>query len=233
MSRAVVIPARGGSKRIPHKNIRDFCGAPIIKWSIDAAIDSGLFDHVMVSTDDPAIAMVAKQFGAETPFVRPAALSDDFTGTGPVVAHAIDWLRRSGEFPDPVCCLYATAPFVTVGDLVAGLEALEREKAEFAFSATTYPYPIQRALRLRDDGRIEMLQPENFARRSQEFGETYHDAGQFYWGRAESWLSSKPLFECDAVPVILPRYRVQDIDSPEDWERAEWLFRIRNQDIAG
>lgn len=233
LSRVVVIPARGGSKRIPGKNTREFCGAPIIKWSIDAARASGLFDRVLVSTDDPVIAEMARGFGAEAPFLRPKKLSDDFIGTGPVVAHAIQWLRSSGEDPDPVCCLYATAPFVTGADLITGLELLEREEAEFALSVTTFPFPVQRALRVREDGRVEMLHPENFSRRSQDLEETCHDAGQFYWGRAHAWLSGEPLFQRDAVPVVLPRHRVQDIDTPEDWVRAEWLFRAQVQDTAG
>lgn len=227
MTTVAVIPARGGSKRIPHKNIRNFCGAPMIAWPIKTALNSALFERVLVSTDDPAIAEVARDHGAEVPFTRPSGLADDHTGTSPVIAHAIEYLRETGADPDPVCCIYATAPFVTVSDLRTGLEALDDQCADFAFSVTSYAYPIQRALRVRPDGHVAMFEPGNFNLRSQDFEEAFHDAGQFYWGRAAAWLSGEPLFGHDAVAVRLPRHRVQDIDSPEDWERAEWLFKAQ------
>ena len=220
-----VIPARGGSKRIPRKNIKLFCGKPMIAWSIAAARASGLFDHIVVSTDDAEIAEVAKVHGAEVPFMRPAALSDDHTGTSPVVAHAIEWYREHGHMPDPVCCIYATAPFVTAADLQRGLQTLTDTGSDFAFSVTSYAFPIQRAIRLTNEGRVEMLQPEHFNTRSQDLEEAFHDAGQFYWGRAEAWLTGKAIFSTNAAPVMLPRHRVQDIDTPEDWVRAEWMFK--------
>ena len=220
-----VIPARGGSKRIPRKNSKPFCGKPMIAWSIEAARASGLFDHIVVSTDDPEIAEVAKAHGAEVPFMRPAALSDDHTGTSPVVAHAIEWYRANGLVPDPVCCIYATAPFVTAADLQRGLKTLTDTGSDFAFSISSYAFPIQRAIKLNLEGRVEMFQPENFNTRSQDLEEAYHDAGQFYWGRAAAWLSGKIIFGSHAAAVRLPRYRVQDIDTAEDWTRAEYLFR--------
>lgn len=220
-----VIPARGGSKRIPRKNVQPFCGKPMIVWSIEAALASGCFERVIVSTDDDDIADVAREWGAEVPFRRPAALSDDHTGTIPVIAHAIQWLRDQGQAPEAVCCLYATAPFVQPDDMRMGLQALEREGADYAFSVTSYAFPIQRALKLTPDGHVTMLQPEHFSTRSQDLEEAYHDAGQFYWGRADAWSTGTPIFSERAVPVILPRHRVQDIDTPEDWQRAEWLFR--------
>lgn len=223
--RVAIIPARGGSKRIPRKNIREFAGKPMIAWSIEAARASACFDRVIVSTDDEEIAEVARQWDAEVPFTRPAALADDHTGTIPVIAHAIDWLHEHGETPDQVCCVYATAPFVQPEDLRRGLEALQSRKADYAFSVTSYAFPIQRALRITNDGRVAMFQPEHFATRSQDLEEAWHDAGQFYWGSAEAWRASIPIFSERAVPVILPRHRVQDIDTPEDWMRAEWLFR--------
>lgn len=223
-----VIPARGGSKRIPRKNIKLFCGKPMIAWSIEAARASGLFDHIVVSTDDAKIAEVAKEHGAEVPFMRPAALSDDHTGTSPVVAHAIEWYRAQGQMPDPVCCIYATAPFVIAEDLQRGLQTLNDSGSDFAFSVTSYAFPIQRAIRLTNAGRVEMLQPGNFNIRSQDLEETFHDAGQFYWGRAEAWLSGKVIFGPNTAAVQLPRYRVQDIDIAEDWQRAEYLFRALN-----
>ncbi len=223
--RLAVIPARGGSKRIPRKNIREFAGKPMIAWSIEAARASSCFDRVIVSTDDAEIAEVARQWGAEVPFMRPAALADDHTGTIPVIAHAIDWLRAHGETPEQVCCVYATAPFVQPEDLRRGLEALQSRDADYAFSVTRYAFPIQRALRITDDGHVAMFQPEHFATRSQDLEEAWHDAGQFYWGRAAAWLEERPLFAAGSVPVVLPPHRVQDIDTPEDWVRAEWLFR--------
>lgn len=221
-----VIPARGGSKRIPRKNIKPFAGKPMIAWSIEAALASGCFDRVIVSTDDDEIATVASEWGAEVPFRRPAELSDDHTGTIPVIAHAIGWLREQGETPTAACCLYATAPFVQPKDLRSGYQSLQGgEEVDYAFSVTSYAFPIQRALRLTPQGRVAMFQPEHFHTRSQDLEEAWHDAGQFYWGRAEAWIQGLPIFSEHAVPVTLPRHRVQDIDTPEDWQRAEWLFR--------
>jgi len=219
-----IIPARGGSKRIVRKNIRDFCGKPMIAWSIEAALQSGCFARVVVSTDDAEIAEVAKSCGAEVPFVRPAALADDFATTGAVMAHGVDELmadQLSGE----VCCLYATAPFVESEDLQRGLALLRESQAEYVFSVTQYRFPIQRALRLDESGQLAMFQPEFFQTRSQDLEEAYHDAGQFYWGRSQAWLQQTPIFSCDARPLMLPSHRVQDIDSEEDWLRAEWLFK--------
>ena len=222
-----VIPARGGSKRIPRKNIKPFCGKPMIAWSIEAARTSGCFDRVIVSTDDSEIADVARQCGAEVPFIRPPELSDDHTGTIPVIAHAIDWMNTNGpQLVTVTCCIYATAPFVSAADLQRGIDTLDREGCDYAFSITSYPFPIQRAIRITDDGRIRMFQPEHFNTRSQDLEEAWHDAGQFCWGRAGAWLAGKPVFSKDACPVALPRHRVQDIDTPEDWRRAELLFQL-------
>ena len=223
-----VIPARGGSKRIPFKNIKMFCGRPMISWSIDAALQSGCFDQVVVSTDHAEIAEVARHFGALVPFIRPAALSDDFTGTTTVIGHAINWFVSQGEAPEQVCCLYATAPFATAEDLRAGLEVLTESRADYAFSVTSYAFPIQRAIRIKSDQHIEMFNPENLNARSQDLETAYHDAGQFYWGRAQAWLQGKMIFSPTSMPVLLPRYRVQDIDTDEDWLMAEFLFRALN-----
>lgn len=225
MTNLCVIPARGGSKRIPRKNIRDFCGKPMITWSIAAAQESGLFNHIIVSTDDIEIADISRAHGAEVPFMRPLDLSDDCTGTIPVIAHAIDWMNRNAQAADYVCCLYATAPFVTADDLQRGFEMLQQSGADYAFSVTTYPYPIQRAIRITANQRVAMFEPAHISTRSQELEDAFHDAGQFYWGRAGAWLSGKPLFSQDATPVLLPRYRVQDIDTKEDWDRAELMFK--------
>lgn len=220
-----IIPARGGSKRIPRKNIKLFCGKPMIAWSIEAALQSACFDQVVVSTDDEEIAEVARQHGAQVPFIRPTNLSDDHTGTIPVIQHAIEWCQSQERVPSQVCCLYATAPFVSVDDLRRGLAVLTDTGSDYAFSVTSYAFPIQRAIRITDDDRVQMFNPEHFSTRSQDLEEAWHDAGQFYWGRADAWLAGKPIFSNDAAPVKLPRHRVQDIDTPEDWLRAEWMFK--------
>ncbi|MFD1983353.1 pseudaminic acid cytidylyltransferase [Mesorhizobium newzealandense] len=230
--RLAVIPARGGSKRIPRKNIRTFCGLPIVAWSIRAAVQSACFDRIIVSTDDIEIAEVAKEYGAEVPFLRPSELSDDHTGTVPVVAHAIQWHATEGAPARQVCCIYATAPFVQASDLRQGLEILWATEADFAFSVTSYAFPIHRALRITSGQRVAMFQPEHLGSRSQDLEKAWHDAGQFYWGRAEAWLENKPVLGQGSVPVFLPRHRVQDIDTPEDWKRAELMFQILNQDTG-
>lgn len=221
-----VIPARGGSKRIPRKNIRPFCGRPMIAWSIRAAQEAECFDHIIVSTDDAEIAEVAREYGAKVPFLRPAVLSDDHTPTSPVVAHAINEIEViEGRAATDACCIYATAAFVAGADLRNGLHMLEQGNWEFAFSVTSYAFPIQRAIRITASGGVAMFQPEHFSTRSQDLEEAWHDAGQFYWGRASAWKSARPIFGEASVAVRLPRYRVQDIDTLEDWERAEWMFR--------
>lgn len=221
---AAVIPARGGSKRIPGKNIKPFAGKPMIAWSIEAARASGLFDRIVVSTDSPDIAAVAREHGAETPFARPQALSDDFTPTAPVLRHALSWLNEHGPRVARLCCVYATAPFVRAADLRQGLRILDAHRASSVFSVTTFPFPVQRALRLTADGRLTMLWPEFELARSNDLVEAYHDAGQFYWLDAERFLAEGRVYAEDSRPVILPRHRVQDIDTPEDWERAERMF---------
>lgn len=223
--RLAIIPARGGSKRIPRKNIKAFCGKPMIAWSVEAALASGCFDQVIVSTDDEEIAAVAQKYGADAPFMRPAELSDDHTGTLPVVRHAIEWCKARGTLLDQVCCLYATAPFVRGEDIQRGLGVLEQTGADYAFSVTSYAFPIQRAIRITEAERVEMFHPEHFNTRSQDLEEAYHDAGQFYWGLASAWSEGKVIFSQTSAPVILPRHRVQDIDTPEDWLRAEWMFK--------
>lgn len=220
-----VIPARGGSKRIPRKNIKEFCGKPMIAWSIEAALQSGCFDKVIVSTDDEEIAEIARQYGASVPFIRPSELSDDYTGTIPVIQQAITWCRGNGIDAQQVCCLYATAPFVRPEDLRRGLNILEREASQYAFSVTSYAFPIQRAIRLTKAGRVEMFNAEHFNTRSQDLEESYHDAGQFYWGLSDAWLRGQIIFTPESSAVLLPRHRVQDIDTPEDWVRAELLYK--------
>ena len=223
--RLAVVPARGGSKRIPRKNIKYFCGKPMLARSIEAALQSNCFDHIVVSTDDYEIAQVARQCGAHVPYMRPAALSDDHTDTTSVIVHAIEWFTAQGNPPELVCCLYPTAPFVHSEDIRTGLKVLIDSGAEYAFSVTSYQFPIQRAIRINTDNRVEMLNSEYFTTRSQDLTEAYHDAGQFYWGKASAWQQRKVLFSPAAAPVMIPRHRVQDIDTPEDWLRAELMFK--------
>lgn len=223
-----VIPARGGSKRIPRKNIKMFCGKPMIAWSIEAALASGCFDQVIVSTDDEEIKEVALQHGAVVPFVRPAELANDRTGTVAVIQHAASWLVQKGYNPRLICCLYATAPFITPEDLRRGEKILtEAVDAAYAFSVTSYAFPIQRAIRITDMGRIAMFHPENYETRSQDLEEAYHDAGQFYWGTAQAWLTGQAVFTTKSIPVYLPRKQVQDIDTLEDWHLAELMFTVQ------
>jgi N-acylneuraminate cytidylyltransferase len=203
----------------------------MIAWSIQAALASGCFNRIIVSTDDEEIAVVAKEYGAEVPFMRPSALSDDHTGTIPVIAHATQWQADHGTPATQVCCIYATAPFVQAQDLQRGMALLQSSGADYAFSVTSYAFPIQRAIRITQDQRVEMFQPKEFNTRSQDLPEAWHDAGQFYWGQAAVWLAQKPLFTQQAIALPLPRHRVQDIDTFEDWERAEWLFKAMANSI--
>lgn len=218
-----VIPARGGSKRIARKNIRLFAGKPMLAHSIEAAQASDCFEKIVVSTDDAEIAALARDYGADVPFMRPPELADDFATTVAVISHAVQALACADS--DAVCCLYATAPFVRADDLCRGATVLRESGADYAVSVTTFPFPIQRALRC-ENGVLSMFQPENVAVRSQDLAEAWHDAGQFYWGKAAAWWAQKPVFTADARAVPLPRHRVQDIDTEEDWQRAEVLWQV-------
>jgi N-acylneuraminate cytidylyltransferase len=218
-----VIPARGGSKRIPGKNIRQFAGRPMLAWSIDAARRSGLFDRIIVSTDDPRVADVALASGAEVPFVRPAKLADDHAGTAPVIAHAVAALGGARTVR-AACCIYPCAPFLSADDLLLALRMLNDGNAAFVYPVCKYPHPVQRAMRRRPDGTLAFLQPEAELVRTQDLEETFHDAAQFYWGRAEAWLSGARMHS-GAIGLPIPAWRVVDIDLPEDWTRAELLFR--------
>ena len=197
----------------------------MIVWSLEAVLQSGCFDCILVSTDDEEIAEVARDHGADVPFIRPSELSDDHTGTIPVIAHAIEWMNRNSAAVDLACCIYATAPFLQAKDLQQGLNLQKQSGADYVFAVASFAFPIQRAIRITTDSRVEMFNPDNFNTRSQDLEEAFHDAGQFYWGKAKAWLEKKPIFNSNSVPIILPRYRVQDIDTIEDWERAEWLLR--------
>lgn len=228
-----IIPARGGSKRIPRKNIRDFCGKPMIAWAIAVARETDLFEHVIVSTDDQEIAEVAQAYGAEVPFMRPTELAGDFVGTTKVVAHATQWMLDRQWPVDAICCIYATAPFVRAEDLRHGLQQLEFGGWAYVLTVTEYASPIFRAFGKAPDGGIEMFFPEHFTTRSQDLPVALHDAGQFYWGRSEAWLEHKRIFDRYSCPLIIPRWRVQDIDTEDDWCRAELVYQALIKRMAG
>ncbi len=222
-----IIPARGGSKRIPKKNIKEFLGKPIIAYPIEAALKSGLFERIVVSTDDSEIAEVAKNFGAEIPFMRPKELSDDFVGTTPVIAHAIRELEKGGADIKVACCVYATAVFLTPELLKKGFSALCDDK-EYSFSVAEFEAPIFRSFKLLDNGGVEMFFPEYFCARSQDLPRAYHDAAQFYFGKKEAFLNNLPVFAPYSAAVKVDRRFVQDIDTPDDWARAEMIYRMIN-----
>jgi len=225
-----IIPARGGSKRIPKKNVKDFFGKPLIAYSIEVALESNLFDKVIVTTDDDEIANIAESYGAQT-LKRPKELADDFTPTIPVIAHAIKSICKDLSSIEAVCCIYATAPFVQAEYIKKAYEKLLTCKADYSFSATSFAFPIQRAIKLKNES-VEMFYPEHSNTRSQDLEEAYHDAGQFYWGTPEAWCEGKPIFSSNSTVTILPRYLVQDIDTLEDWKRAELMYRVlQNESI--
>jgi len=226
-----IIPARGGSKRIPRKNIRDFLGKPMIAWSIDAAIQSQLFDRVIVSTDDQEIREISLAAGAETPFQRPQQLADDHAPTLPVIRHAVEWLESSGCTVSSACCIYATAPFLQTQYLKEGYDALRlTEGLDFAFSVTPFGFPIFRALKMGDAGEISMIWPEHELTRSQDLPHAYHDAGQFYWGTGEAWRQRAGIYSSRTQGIVIPPHLVQDIDSPDDWKRAELMAKALQHD---
>lgn len=229
MTNVAIIPARGGSKRIPGKNIKDFCGKPMIAYSIEAALASKLFDRVIVSTDSEEIAEVARKYGAEIPFTRSAELSTDCADCVDVVLDTIKQLRLAGFNYEYACCLYATAPFIEPDYLKKGLRQLEESDALMAFAVTSFEFPILRGFKINSQGCIEMFWPEYENARSQELPESYHDAGQFYWFRTDKFIEAGRAAFPGAIPVILPRYLVQDVDSLEDWEYAEIKYKIIQQ----
>jgi pseudaminic acid cytidylyltransferase len=224
MKNVAIIPARGGSKRIPRKNIKDFHGKPMIAYPISVARESRLFDRIIVSTDDEEIAQVARDYGAEIPFMRPKELADDYTGTNAVVKHALEWLRKNNYFAQYACCIYATAPFIQARNLNDGYEKLVSSGKDYVISVTTFSFPIQRAIKVNSRDEVEPFFPECIPSRSQDLEEAFHDAGQFYWGKAESYLHDVSFFDSTSSPLIIPRQFVQDIDTIEDWKFAEYMF---------
>jgi pseudaminic acid cytidylyltransferase len=223
-----VIPARGGSKRIPRKNVKSFCGVPMIARAIATARGSGLFEHVVVSTDDAGIAEVAREAGAELPFERPPELADDLTPTAPVIAHAVRRCQELGWIVSHACCIYPCVPLLSANDMAQALQLALDSGADFAYPVTEYAHPIQRAMRRLPGGQMQFLQPAHELTRTQDLERTYHDAGQFYWGRATAWLARKRMHSA-GVGYPIPHWRVVDIDTEDDWKRAELIFRALHQ----
>jgi pseudaminic acid cytidylyltransferase len=218
-----IIPARGGSKRIPRKNIKNFCGKPMIAYAITAARTSGLFEHVVVSTDDNEIAKIARDLGAETPFVRPDELANDFTATVPVIAHAIVACKGLGWNFEHVCCIYPSVPFIQIDDLNGALKLLKSSQSEYCFPITEFPSVIQRALKLLSDGKIQLFYPDYEKTRTQDIEAAYYDAGQFYWGSVVAWLNNSKILS-NGRGYVIPNWRVIDIDTDSDWQRAERMY---------
>lgn len=221
-----VIPARGGSKRIPRKNVKSFAGRPMIAYAIEAARASGCFDRILVSTDDEEIAQVAVAYGAEVPFRRPASLADDHTPTVPVVAHAITEMA-SLDLPPPVdvCCIYPGVPLLAPSDLARAYGMLRQAGSAYVFPVIAFPSAIQRALKRRPDGLSAPFHPEYADTRTQDLERAYYDAGQFYWGSAETWAKGLAL-HTNALTIVVPGHEAIDIDTPGDWHRAEALYAL-------
>lgn len=226
MKSICIIPARGGSKRIPRKNIKDFLGKPIIAYSIEAALQSGIFDEVMVSTDDKEIADVALKYGAKVPFLRSAETSNDFATTSDVMNEVIDWYSQNGQEFDIICCVYATAPFVTPEKLFKASEMLKNGIFDSAFTCTAFSYPVLRGLVIDNEGRVAMKWPEYRNSRSQDLPQFYHDAGQFYFATTEAFLKANGFWGENTAPIVVSELEVQDLDTLTDWALAEMKFKL-------
>lgn len=220
-----IIPARGGSKRIPGKNIKDFLGKPIIVYSIQAAKNCGLFSAIMVSTDNKEIAELAKQHGASVPFIRSAENSDDHATIGDVTDEVLQWYYNNNQFFSNICCILPTAPLITPDRIKEALQLLEQKNYDSVFPVSRYSYPIQRALQL-SKGNVTMFQPENFNKRSQDLETAYHDSGTFYWMKTEEFFKQKRFFAANSGAIVLPESEVQDIDNEDDWKLAEIKYKL-------
>lgn len=229
MKKIAVITARGGSKRIPRKNIKEFCGKPIIAYSIEAAIESGIFDTVMVSTDDEEIAEVAKRYGAEVPFYRSEKTSGDFATTNDVLLEVIDEYEKRGQSFDVLCCIYPTAPFITAAKLMDGIKLLTDSGADTLIPVVDFSYPPQRAMHI-VDGKLEFMYPENLNARSQDLEKHYHDVGQFYFAKVEKYKETKNLMRGNIAPMVLSELEVQDIDNQIDWQMAELKYKLMHDE---
>ena len=232
MTRIAIIPARGGSKRIPRKNVKEFCGRPLISYSIQAALECGLFDRVIVSTEDDEIARISENEGAEVPFKRPAELADDYAGTDDVLRHAVNSLIEEDGGFESCCCIQACAPLILPKDLVESYEIFRSNDAPALIPVTEFEYPIMRAYRISDSGGLVMMWPEHEMTRSQDLEKAYHDAGSFYWFDPGRYQEIGSEIWNDSTPYIMPAERVQDIDTEEDWRMAELLYKIHSSESA-
>lgn len=223
--KVVIIPARGGSKRIPRKNIKHFNGKPIIAWAILVAQKTNLFDHIVVSTDDEEIKAISEKYGAIVPFIRPAELSDDNTPTVPVISHAVKEIDKLYGYVDQACCIYPCSPLLTASDLTTSLNILISTDADFVYPVVEYPHPIFRSMRKSKNGKMQFIYPEHELTRTQDLEIVFHDAGQFYWGKAKAWRELKKM-HTDGIGMEIPSYRVVDIDTEDDWKRAEMLSQL-------
>lgn len=225
-----IIPARGGSKRIPRKNIKMFCGKPMLVYPIQAALESGVIDKIIVSTDDDEIAQIALDCGAEVPFLRSKTLADDHTGTTAVVRDTLERLNADGWEISHCACIYATSPLLSGSTIRQAYQQLTSSNSDYVFTAARFSFPIQRALLRTPQGGVTPFDPQSIAKRSQDLADTFHDAGQLYWGTVDSWLdTSRTLFSAQSQMLVLPNYMVQDIDTAEDWQRAELLYQLLQQ----
>ena len=223
-----VIPARGGSKRLPGKNIRIFNGVPMVVRAIRTAFEAAMFERIIVSTDDLEISKIAQSAGAEVPFIRPSSLANDTAGTVPVIAHTIEFLVAQGIKPSKVCCIYPCTPFLRTDDLLAAYTLLESSGEDFVYPVAEYPHPILRAIRLSKLGKTSFVFPENEMKRTQDLETTYHDVGQFYWGEADAWLAGKRMHTA-GIGMVVPSWRFVDIDTEDDWHRAELISRALDE----
>ena len=228
MKALAIIPARGGSKRIPRKNIRPFLGQPIIAYVIKAALQSQLFDQVMVSTDDSQIASIAASYGASVPFLRSDATASDHATTADVLLEVLAKYAEQGNHFDCFCCIYPTAPLLTSNTLTKGLDLLTSKQADTVISVVPFSYPIQRAIRI-DNDRLSFIQPQHISARTQDLTPSYHDAGQFYWARVDGFMKHKSLFMANTCPIVLSELQVQDIDNEDDWRLAEMKYKLIRQ----
>ncbi len=229
MRKLAIITARGGSKRIPKKNIKEFCKKPIIEYSISAALTSGIFDKVMVSTDSKEIADVAIKAGAQVPFLRSEKNSDDYASTVDVLIEVVEEFRKIGENYDEICCLYPTAPFITKENLVKAKDMLKNSNITSVITITEFSFPPQRGFRVNNDDMIEYINPGNAFCRSQDLEKVYHDCGQFYFIKTESLLTEKTLVTKNSAPIIINAMHVQDIDTITDWQLAELKYKLINE----
>ena len=225
--KVAIIPARIGSKRIPKKNIKNFCGKPIIFWAIKAIKKTKIFDKIIVSTDSKKIASMVKKYNVEAPFLRPALLSNDQTSLFKVMVHAIKWLIKNNHDPSFVCCIYPTAAFVKPSDILKGYRMIKKGKWHFVFAATSFD-SVLRAFQKNSKKGLKMLFPKNFYKRTQDLRKVYYDAGQFCWGKKNSWLRSEPVFSKNSSIVYIPKWRAHDINTMEDWNVAEKFAKLNN-----